>query len=189
MTEKDKCQHNMRRCMSLKDFPNGLLSSIIISVSMILGILISLVSILSSWLCMLCSYGPVWYDEETKTAGHLQPYGSYRMHGTRTGTETGTGTKENKNALQDIGCALPTFYCRGLPWQRLPLNRESPWTEAPLDRDPLDRLPLDRDLPGQRPPTMDRQKPVKTLPLQTLYAVGNNGSLSLSQSLCSVYST
>ena len=79
---------------------------------------------------MLCSYGPVWYDEETKTAGHLQPYGSYRMHGTRTGTGTGTGTIENKN----VYCPLLTV--GGHPdrdplWTETPLGQRPPWTETP----------------------------------------------------------
>ena len=109
---------------------------------------------------MLCSYGPVWYDEEAKTAGRLQPYGSYRMHWTRTGTGTGTGTIENKN----VYCPLLTVG-RHPDRDPPPLDRDSPWTETPL---------------GQRTPTMDRQKPVKTLPLQTLCAGGIIGSLSLS---------
>ena len=53
---------------------------------------------------------------------------------------------------------------RGLPWT------ETPWTETPRQRLPGQRPP-DRE-PPDRDPTVDRQTPVKTLPLQTSFAGG-----------------
>ena len=81
-----------------------------------------------------------------------------------------------------VRCILPAHNCMGShsqrppdrdlpgqrpPGQRLPLDRDSPWTDPPrqepnrqtlpLDRDSLDRHPLDRD------PLLDRDPPDRNL--------------------------
>ena len=69
---------------------------------------------------------------------------------------------------------------RDPPGQRPPGQRPFR-AETPLDREPPgQRLPppLDREPPGKRPPA-DRQTPVKTLPSQTSFAGGNNGTIEI----------
>ena len=64
------------------------------------------------------------------------------------------------------------FPDRNSPGQRpsgQDLPGETPWTDTPLQRPPYG------DPPGQNPPppAVDRQTPVKTLPLQSSFADGN----------------
>ena len=123
---------------------------------------------------------------------------SSRMRTTHSSSHWGGG-------LHQASPSVMAFWCGGLLlWPSAPPSRHPPKSRHP----PGIRHPFPRSRPPWRPaarhagilPAMhagiappplltESQMPVKTLPCPNFVAGGNNGSLSLSLSLCNVYIT